>query len=57
MLKKLLVVGALAAGIVLTGGIGSVSASIPSSWSSCYSSSVYTSNNVKLYTQYLVKGS
>ncbi|WP_387690560.1 LCI family antimicrobial peptide [Photorhabdus sp. RM71S] len=57
MFKKLLLVGALATGISLTGVIGSVSASVPSSWSSCYSSPVYTSNNGKLYTQYIVKNS
>ncbi|EEL58158.1 hypothetical protein COD82_28610 [Bacillus cereus] len=52
MFKKL-VVGALAAGIVLTGGIGAASANVYIPYDECYSSHVSYNNGV--YTKYLVQ--
>ncbi|MDC9590413.1 LCI family antimicrobial peptide [Xenorhabdus sp. XENO-10] len=53
MFKKLLIGGALAAGITLTGGIGTASASIDIPWINCYSSPEKYDNGI--YTKYLVK--
>ncbi|AYA40851.1 hypothetical protein HZS38_10765 [Xenorhabdus nematophila] len=53
MFKKLFAGGALAAGIMLTGGIETASANTDIPWNHCYSSSEEFSNGV--YTKYLVK--
>ncbi|WP_182813082.1 hypothetical protein [Bacillus sp. ME78] len=54
MFKKL-VVGALAAGIVLTGGIGAASANVDIPYNKCYNSSVSYNNGI--YTKYVVQSS
>ncbi|RAW95794.1 hypothetical protein CKY04_16020 [Photorhabdus sp. S8-52] len=50
MFKKLLAVGVLSAGITLTGGIGSASASVYIPWDNCYSSGIFHNNG--LYIPY-----
>ncbi|HDR4483493.1 hypothetical protein CN419_27790 [Bacillus cereus] len=54
MFKKL-VVGALATGIVLTGGVGVASAGIESEYNKCTNSGVMTVNGK--FTQYIVQSS
>ncbi|WP_338882273.1 LCI family antimicrobial peptide [Xenorhabdus sp. TH1] len=53
MFKKLLTVGALAASIALTGGIGTALANVDIQWDNCYNSSIEYKNG--LYTKYEFK--